>query len=159
MARVKGRYEVWKRSGSFAVYRDGQHVGDHPAHGYEVVVHGRCTRLAGTALAAHALAEVELDVMPHRRRFVLTAEEYEEHVDALSNNLDSLMERFPFTASEAEKVAASNARYASVIEASRALIKRALMNVSPYESVLWGSHPRLRPEIAEPPELAATPRV
>ena len=149
MVHVAKGYDVRKRTGSTAIYRGGKHVGEHPTCGYQVVIHGRCTRLAGTALAAHALAEVELDVQPHRRKFVLSSDEYDEHVAALQDNLDALIERFPFSPDEAKQVNASNSRYASVIEAGRETIRRALMNVSPYEYVVWNPRPVKRPDIAD----------
>lgn len=147
-------YEIHKRTGLSAIYRDGKHVGDHPRSGYTVTIHGRGTRLAGTALAAHALAEIELDVAPHRRRFVLTEEEYEAHVGSLRSYFDGIVERFPYTAEEAEAVAASDARYASVIEAGTETVRRKLLNVSPYEYVTWDPRSKQRPDFSEPSEEA-----
>jgi hypothetical protein len=137
-------YIVTPRTGVSNIYRSEKLVGTHPEMGFSVQVFGVCTALAGTELAAHALAEVHKDVPSHKRLWVLTADEYEEHRRILQDNLDDLMETYPFSDEEKAAVDASNARYAKYIEQSNENMKRKLMNVSPYEFVTQ------RPNLARP---------
>lgn len=150
MAHVAKGYSVTKRTGTTSVYRGGKRVGEHPAAGYQVIVKGRGTRLAGTLVAAHALGEMEMDVQPHRRRFVLSAEECDEHEAVLRRNLDDLMKRFPFIPEEAASVDEDRRRHADVIAKGAANVRRALMNVSPYQNVIWNPRALKRPDLDEP---------
>jgi len=145
-------YLVTKNEGTRTIYRGGEAVGEFPAVGYSVQVFGECSGLTGTLIAAHAFAEVRLDVAPHNRQYVLTAEEYEENEAILRRNGEELMARFPYTPEEAKRVEEHNAKYARIIEEGRKNMKRKLMNLSPYKEVTWDPNPRPRPElvVAEP---------
>jgi hypothetical protein len=101
-----------------------------------VHVFGECTALAGTELAAHALAEVYKDVPSGRRVWVLTEAEYEEHKRILKENREALMAAFPYSDEEKAAVDASNERYAQVTLEGEENIKRKLLNVWEYEYIL-----------------------
>lgn len=150
-------YLVTERTGEANIYRGGRLAGTFPEAGFEVRVFRHCTALAGTELAAHALAEVHLGVEPHNRRWVLTEAEYEAHIRVLEDHRTALMETFPFTAEEEEAFMASQKKYADVDRKNSENIKRDLMNLSPYKYVLWDPNPRRRPDSfpALPEEPAA----
>jgi hypothetical protein len=150
MAKHGKGYLVTERTGEANIYRGGRLAGTFPESGFEVRVFGRCTALAGTELAAHALAEVHLDVEPHNRRWVLTEAEYEERA--------AIRDAFPFTAEEEIAFTASQENYAEVDRQGMENIKRQLMNLSPYKYVLWDPNPRKRPDTfpALPEEAAAS---
>jgi hypothetical protein len=158
MAKHGKGYLVTERTGEANIYRGGRLAGTFPESGFEVRVFGRCTALAGTELAAHALAEVHLDVEPHNRRWVLTEAEYEEHIHLLEDQRAAIRDAFPFTAEEEIAFTASQENYAEVDRQGMENIKRQLMNLSPYKYVLWDPNPRKRPDTfpALPEEAAAS---
>jgi len=149
-------YLVTKNEGMRSIYRGGVKVGEFPAVGYSVQVFGECSGLTGTLIAAHAFAEVALDVAPYNRQYVLTAEEYEEHVGILLRSGEELMARFPYTPEEAASVAENEAKYAELTTRGRENMRRKLMNLSPHAHVTWDPNPRPRPELvrAEPEQEA-----
>jgi len=156
----KPRYSVFRRTGTVEVWRGGKKSGEFPEAGYLVRTGGQGTGIAGTLLAAHALAEVMLDVSPRRRRYVLTQAEYDEHVAVLKDWRTRLLERFPYLPEEAEAVEAHLAKYAGVEEQGRANVRRGLMNLSPYrEDPYWNSNPMRRPPLEEETAEAAAPRM
>jgi len=159
MALKHGKsYVVRKNEGSRKIYRGGVEVGEFPEVGYTVQVFGDSTGLTGTLLAAHAYAEVALDVAPHNRRFVLTAEEYDEHKAVLERSSAELMERFPYLPEEAKAVEEHYAKYADITERGEANVRRKMMNLSPYQNVTWNPNPLPRPVLEEAdPEPAAGP--
>lgn len=155
-------YRVTKRSGEAPIFRDGVQVGSWPEAGYSVQIFGTCTALAGTELAAHALAEVYREIEPHRRRWVLTEAEYDEHCRILEDDRAALLAQYPYTHAESIAVGESNDRYATVIERGQANIRRKLLNHSPYEYFHWDPNPLKRPDEFPAPafdEVAATPRM
>jgi hypothetical protein len=158
MAKHGKSYLVTARTGDANIYRGGRQAGTFPQAGFDVRIFGRCTALVGTELAAHALAEVHLDVEPTSRRWVLTEAEYDEHIRVIEDHRAALMDAFPFTAEEEAAFKASQEKYADVDREGRENIKRQLMNVSPYKYVLWDTNPRRRPEAfpALPEEAAAS---
>jgi hypothetical protein len=161
MAKYGKSYLVTERSGEANIYRDGRLAGTFPEAGFDVRVFGRCTALAGTELAAHALAEVYLEIEPHNRRWVLTEAEYDEHIRVLEDHRAALMGAFPFTAEEEAAFKASQEKYADIDRKGSENIRRQLMNLSPYEYVLWDPNPRARPGTfpALPEELSASPAI
>lgn len=138
-------YLVTKLDGDHSIYRDGQLAGSWPQAGYQVQVFGVCTALAGTELAAHALAEVYRNIEPHRRQWVLTEAEYEEHLQLREADNRALLDRYPLTPTEAAIAQQHEDRYAKVSADGRANIKRKLLNLSPYQYIDWDSNPRKRP--------------
>lgn len=138
-------YRVSQNTGTTNIYRDGKLVGTVPEAGYRVEMFGMGTLLAGTELAAHALAEVYKDVVPWNRRWVLSEAEYEEHVTVLRGHIAAIMEAYPYSAEEAAAVQASNEKYAKIIEQGREGLKKKLMGLSPYENIRWGRQPPSRP--------------
>ena len=134
-----------KLDGTAEIYRGGQLVGSWPQTGYQVQVFGVCTALAGTELAAHALAEVYRNIEPHRRQWVLTEAEYEEHLQLLEDDNRALMDKYQLTPAEAAPTQQYAGRYAKVSADGRDNIKRKLQNLSPYQYIDWDSNPRKRP--------------
>ncbi len=146
-------YFVRKRRGETTIIRDGKAVGTWPETGYHVQVKGVCTALAGTLIAAHALAEVYLGIEPQSRRFVLTEAEYEEHMKILENDVMALIETFPYSREEEESVKAHDEKYADIIRQGSENLKQKLMNVNPYPNVVWDPDQNLQPnEIPQPIE-------
>jgi hypothetical protein len=139
-------YVVTELTGDTKIYRGGELVGTFPQAGFQVQVRGKCTALAGTELAAHALAEVYLEVDPNNRRWVLTEDEYEEHVRVLEDHRRELIETFPFTPEEEAAVETDRQKHAEIEERGRETIRRGLMNLSPYKYVIWDPNPRRRPQ-------------
>ncbi len=139
-------YLVTERTEETNIYRGGKLVGTFPEVGYQVQVFGVCSGLAGTELAAHALAEVHKDVSPYSRRWVLTEAEYEEHVGILKAHSDRLMATYPYTEEEATSVKAHNDKYADIQREGAENIKRQLMNLPPHRHITWDPNPVRRPK-------------
>lgn len=156
MAATKKSYEVRKNPGSSPIIRGGKKVGEFPNVGYSVQVYGRGSGLAGTLVAAHALAEVMRDVSPYQRRFVLTEAEYEENERVLREWHQALMEKYPFTPGEAKALSESEARYDSLKSRAKEKVRHDLLNLNPYDNFAnWRSTPKRRPDIVEPDEISA----
>lgn len=154
MVKYGKSYEVRALEGESEVYRGGKLVGTFPQSGYEVRIFGLMTARAGTELAAHALAEVHLAVEHYNRRWVLTADEYAEHVSVLEESRFNLMKRFPFSLEEAATVQAYREKHFHIEASARENIRIQLMNGSPFEHVTWDPNPRRRP--SDFPGLATT---
>lgn len=140
-------YLVTEKNGVANIYRDGKLAGTFPETGFEVQIPGICTALAGTELAAHALAEVYKDVNPSSRRWVLTEAEYDEHIQILKNHNERLLAAYPYTEEEAESVAQHNAHYQDITEKGRQSIKAKLLNENPFKFFAnWEKNPVPRPK-------------
>lgn len=152
-------YEIRKNSGSSAIWRGGVKVGEFPNVGYKVEVYGRGSGLAGTLVAAHALAETMRGVSQYQRKFVLTEAEYEENERVLRGWREAVLRKFPYTPEEAAAVTESEARHAGIIARGRENVRKALLNADPYNGGFshWNPNPKRRPEISEPDEPASAP--
>lgn len=153
MAAVQGKsYRVTKRKGVTDVYRGGILVGTWPEVGYSVQVFGVCRAVAGTELAAHALAEVHnRNASPFSRRWVLTEAEYEEHRQVLDENLKGLLETYPYTPTEEAALATIRTSHGALIEKGEAKIKAQLLNQSHlFEFFTWDPARNKRPAAFPP---------
>lgn len=151
-------YIVTKRTGTREIYRGGVRAGTWPEIGYDIRIPGVCSAIAGTELAAHALAEVYKNVSLSSRRWVLTEDEYNEHIRILEEDDAALMEAFPYSPAEERAVDEHNSRYAQITEKSRETIKRALLNTNPYEYIIWNNETK-RPEHFPVAEEIPAPRM
>lgn len=140
-------YLVTKRTEEANIYRGGELVGTFPEVGFQVQIFGQCTALAGTELAAHALAEVYKDVSPYRRQWVLSGAEYDEHVSVLQDHLERLLAAWPYTPEEAASVEAHYQKYKDIDKAGKESVRRKLLNLNPYDTFAnWNPNPIARPK-------------
>jgi hypothetical protein len=154
MLKYGTSYLVTPRTGFSNVYRSGKLAGTHPEVGYHLSVPGVCSAIAGTELAAHALAEVYKNVVSHRRLWVLTEAEVDEHLQILRKNNDELMAAFPYSTEEQTSVDAHHEKYSAITAEGERNIRRQLMNVSTRQYVI--ERPSL-PRPAEFPSLDEEP--
>lgn len=121
-------YLVTKREGMRNIFRGGSLAGQFAESGYNVEIFGKCSALAGTEAAAHAIAEFRLVGCGQNRHYVLTEAEYDRHIEILRADHAAIMERFPFSDTEAAEVARTEEKYAAIIAAGERRIKDGLMN-------------------------------
>lgn len=108
-----GPHDIWRG-------RDAQghaiKVGSWTTQRWSICVHGRMSGLAYALDAAMALGEAYASDSTRGRLHALTPERARQYLGEVAANSAALMAAFPYLPEEAAALAASNARYASILE-------------------------------------------